>query len=81
MPLRNVESVVKRLHISISNIFSVFAYNALTTKTIMKKFFLGKQMLFHFLTKNFVYQFPILTYSTESGLFLSMPMFHLSPYL
>ena len=42
MPLRNVESVVKRLHISISNIFSVFAYNTLTTKTIMKKIFARK---------------------------------------
>ena len=42
MPLRNVESIVKRSHISISNVLPVSAYNTLTTKTIVKNIFARK---------------------------------------
>ena len=46
MPLQKVESVVKRSHVSISNVLSVSAYNTLTAKPIVKKLLLGKQMAF-----------------------------------
>ena len=39
MPLQNVDSVVKRLQISISNVLSVSAYNTLTTKPTLKIFY------------------------------------------
>ena len=37
MSLRNIESVAKRSHISISNLLSVSACNTLTTTLIVKK--------------------------------------------
>ena len=80
MSLRNDQSVFKRSCISISNVLSVSTYNNLTTKRIVKKFF-WKNKCHFFPKKSFVYQFSIPTYLTESRLFLSMLMFHLSPCL
>ena len=69
-----------RLYISISNVLSVSAYNTLTTKPKVKKFFLKNKCHF-FQKKSFVYQFSIHSYLTESGLFLPMLRFHLRAYL
>ena len=78
MPLQNVGNVAKRLQISISNVLLVSVYNTLTTKPTVKIFYWKKNAMF-FLTKSLIYQFSIPT--TEPRLFLSMPMFHLNPYL
>ena len=80
MSLQNVQRVFKRSCISISNVFSVSAFNTLTTEPIVKKF-CWKNKCHFFLTNSFVYQYSISTHLTESRLFLSIPMFHLSPYL
>ena len=77
MSLRNDQSVFKRSCISISNVLTVSAYNKLTTKPIVKKFF-WKNKCHFFPKKSFVYQFSIPTYLKESRFFLSIPIFHLS---
>ena len=64
MSLRYVKGVVKRSYISITNVLSVSAYNTITTKPIVKKF-CWKNKCHFYLTKSFVYQFSIPTYSTE----------------
>ena len=79
MSIQNVQNVFKRSYISISNALSVSAYNTLTTKPKVKKFF-WKNKCHFFPKKSFVYQFSIHTYLIESRLFLPMLMFHLSPY-
>ena len=52
MSLQNVQRVFKRSCISISNVFSVSAFNTLTTEPIVKKF-CWKNKCHFFLTKQF----------------------------